>query len=661
METFHGTTLHDVATVNVGVNGDESGNHEETKEQHDLEDSSALTTDPDVAGNASVVVQLDNHSELVDDSIPDPAKINTNGISSNCGDVAVNGSNIPSETMTEKKDGSQSVPVPSTEASTKKSDGSGGIKQEIISPLASLPNVATPIDHQPVTSANINVPVNETVPTTRDDDDNDIIMTLQEKLQNGMLVKAEAENKLRQTENKVLLLEEQLQKQADESLKLDTLHENLQLQMNAKAEAEHKARSAYERIRQLEIENEAHVQELKQVRQQLCDAREMLADKDRDLDNVRNDRDEQERKVTAMTTRLNAAKKYKAVKVNHVDEIEDNLKVTSDELEQVKSDFEKTKHAKISIEEKLNCVEKVAKEQIDILESTLEDEKRLNEERKLKMKDYVEKKTEELRQVKEENDSLQLELAQTNRSLVELNTRWKQIHTQWVQAQTRNRELQRDLQRTKKDSEHLHKQGDTLEMKLSRSANETEEHKNKRIAAKQELMSVLRALEIERDITTKLCDQIKFTFVPKMLHQQQSLTEIILEFTTALEKLSKRLGKPLLPLTDDSEQEEVARSTNTNGLHHNDSTSQSDIHPLVEKLDTESHRVSSAITAVANNVERLRALVMSSGDRTCFTVLSELVSKGNMESSPAVQADRPNALAAIRRSHRYGQIPGTLD
>ena len=499
--------------------------------------------------------------------------------------------------------------------------------------------------------------------STMDNGDIILIQALQENLQHQMSLKAEAEDKVRKMEAKVGLLEDQIQKQANEMLKLDTIQENLQLQMNAKAEAEHKARSAYDRVQQLETKAESKMQELQQIQQQLSESRDIIDDKDRELDKVRNERDEYERKITALTTRLNAAKKLEAVKVNHVDEIEDDLKITSDELQKVKLELEQNKSAKRILEERLQYVEKVSREQIELLESSVAEEKRLNEERKMKMKYYVEKKTEELRQSKEENDSLQMELTQTNHSLVDLNTRWKQIHTQWVQAQTRNRELQRDLQRTKKDSEHLHKQGDTLEMKLSRSANETEEHKNKRLAAKQELMSVLRALEIERDVTTKLRDQIKFTFVPKMLHQQQTLTEIMQELTSSLEKLSIRLVKPLLALPEEPERDEVSGVTNTNGSHHDGTFSQADINPLVEKLDHESQKVSSAIAAVSNNVERLRALVHAGGDRTCLTVLSELVNTGGMQSSPAVQADRARTQlqAAIGRSHRYGQIPGTSD
>jgi DNA repair exonuclease SbcCD ATPase subunit len=497
----------------------------------------------------------------------------------------------------------------------------------------------------------------------------EITSALQLNLEQQMNAKAEAENKARLLESKILILEQELCQQKEEVSKMDSMQENLQIQMTAKAEAENKARSAYDRIQQLELENDKKIIDLKVAHQQLVETRETIVEKDQELEKVRSERDEYERKATVLTTRLNAVKKKEAVKVNHVDEIEDDLKVALNELEQTKSDLEQALTEKTLFEQKLLYTEKLSKEHIDHLENALKEEQKLNEERKIKMTEYVEKKAQELRQIKEENDSLQVELTQNNRSLVDLNNRWKQLHTQWVQAQTRNRELQRDLHRTKKDSENLHKQGDTLEMKLSRSTNETEEHKNKRLAAKQELMSVLHTLENERDLTAKIRDVIKFTLTPNVLNQQKVVKELIEEFGVALEKLSIRLGKPLLTLPSDTTQDEAPSNNGLNNRTINSAygegtTTNSDIILVVEKLENESQRLSDAISAVATNVDRLLAVVHASGDRTCFTVLSELVSTGTMDRSPALQAERAaisNPLATIGRSHRYGQVPGASD
>jgi chromosome segregation ATPase len=499
----------------------------------------------------------------------------------------------------------------------------------------------------------------------------EVSMALQLNLERQMNAKAEAENKVRLLASTIHTFEEQLFKQQEEISKNETLHENLRLQMTAKAEAENKARSAFDRMQQLESEIEMNRHDLTLAHELIVELREAVAEKERELNKVRSDRDEYERKVDGLTTRLNAARKKDAVKVNHLDEVVNDLEVALQDLEQTKSELQKSLTINALLEQKLQYCEMSSNERIDHLEKALKDEQHLNEERKIKMKDYVEKKAEELRQVKEENNSLQIDLTQTNHSLVELNNRWKQLHVQWVRAQTWNRELQRDLLRMKKDSEHLHKQGDTLEMKLSRSANETEEHKNKRLAAKQELLSVLRALENERDTTANLCDKIKFSFIPKLLNQQQALKELLEELVASLEKLSIRLGKPVpTPSSELTDGDDVGYDKN-NGLHHKnvipaigEVSIHSDANPLIEKLETESQNLSDVISSVAVNVDRLHMLVHASGDRTCFTILSDLVSAGTRVRSPALQVERhslSNPLAAIGLSHRYGQVPGNTD
>jgi hypothetical protein len=490
-------------------------------------------------------------------------------------------------------------------------------------------------------------------------------------LEKQMNAKAEAENKVRLLESSILSLEEQFKKQQEEISKNQTLHENLQLQMIAKAEAENKARSAYHRIEQLEHEKEQNVHGLKLAHEEIIMLRETIIDKDRELDKVRLDRYEYERKVDGLTTRLNGVKKKDAVKVNHLDDIENGLEVALQELEHTKNDLQETLTVNASLQQKLLYCEGLAKERIDHLENALREEQLLNEERKLKMKEYVEKKTEELHQAQEENNSLQIDLTQTNHSLVELNNRWKQMHIQWVQAQTWNRELQRDILRMKKDSENLHKQGDTLEMKLSRSTNETEEHKSKRLAAKQELLSVLRALEIERSVTAKICEKIKFSLTPRLLTQQQAVKAILEECVALLEKLSIRFGKPFPTFYIELTSDEADSSDANNGFHSKNMTSSigedaihSDVNPLIEKLENESQSLSGIISSVALNIDRLHMLVQVSGDRNCFTVLSELVSTGTMARSPALQLERhslSNPLGTIGRSHRYGQVPDSME
>jgi chromosome segregation ATPase len=223
------------------------------------------------------------------------------------------------------------------------------------------------------------------------------------------------------------------------------------------------------------------------------------------------------------------------------------------------------------------------------------------------MKVFIETKQEEIRLGKVQTDELTAELEQTNRLLREQTSRWKQLHAQWAQSQTRNRELQRDLNRIKKDSDDMHKIGDKMEMKLSRSAQETEEHKTKRLTAKHELMTVLRTLEGEREVSCKLRDSIKFTFTPKALSQQQLLKESLQEFEVELQNLSGRLGRPYLSPTDppnlfsaddsaDGQTNDVASVTNDEDADEAESVlknkSAIDSTHLISNLENETPRVS---------------------------------------------------------------------
>ena len=59
----------------------------------------------------------------------------------------------------------------------------------------------------------------------------------------------------------------------------------------------------------------------------------------------------------------------------------------------------------------------------------------------------------------------------------------------------------------------------------TRSTQETEAHELERLRSKNELMGVLKKLEAEQAVCSRLKDSIKFTFTPKALSQQQLLSE----------------------------------------------------------------------------------------------------------------------------------------
>ena len=493
----------------------------------------------------------------------------------------------------------------------------------------------------------------------------------QESLQQQMSAKAEAENKARLALERVQQLESEKDQQVQGARKVEDLESKLQQQISLKAEAENNAKLALERVEELESREKEQNEEIVSLQKNICEAREAQQAQLVELQKIREERDEQHRKEVALTSRLNAAKMKESVKGNLAEQYEDDIKAIEQELEDFKKELMGTKTDKRRLEEELDQLKVSTKARVDRAEKSLAEERQLYEERKRKMKAFVETKVEEIRQKDAENEALQMELNQTTKSLADVTASRKQLQAQYVQSQTRNRELLRENSRYRKDSENLHKVGDSLEMKLSRSTTATEEHKNKRIAAKHELMTVLRTLEAERDVTAKLRDTIKFTFTPKALSQQQLLQESLEEFEAQLQKLALRLGRPLPPSTveqpiiDASEASDHS-AEGSGSADGKVSRSDADISRLISKLERETQAVSQCIMALTGNVERMHLVLDASGERSCYTVLGELFTTGGVASSPALQEhgndeSAPGSqrrLGAVRSTrHRYGTVP----
>ena len=314
-----------------------------------------------------------------------------------------------------------------------------------------------------------------------------------------------------------------------------------------------------------------------------------------------------------------------------------------------------------------------AVERVKGCEESLAEEKALNEERKRKMKVFVESKAEELRVAKAQNDELQAEVEELRTTLRETREKLEHVHAEWQKVQTRNRELMREMKSMKKNTEKMHKMGGNLEMELSKSTQETEEHKNKRMTAKHELMTILRTLEAEQSNSSKLRDSIKFTFTPKALSQQQLISESLKDFEIELERLSRRLGKPLPPPPmsmnghinggggDDS-----SRGSSSSGGRKGANKSETDSQTLLANLESETQKVSQAILRLQGSVERLHAVIGDDGDGTCASALQNILalmaqSQTGSSSSVAAGSNEMNGSPVARsgggRKSKYGLVP----
>ena len=473
---------------------------------------------------------------------------------------------------------------------------------------------------------------------------------------------------------------------ASQALLVD-LQSSLQKEMELREIAEEKARSTVKQMASImtQIEkgsieldkaiaaNERLEQEKADLSNQLRSALSDRTSLQVELEKLREARDEFERKEVVLSSRLNAAKKKEASKANLVEGLQDEIKALKGEVESLKSKVQEANTTADSVKESAATMQKSLEERVKKAENLAQEERRLNDERKKKMKTFVETKQEDLRQSRAQIDELNLELSQSNRSMREHHSRWKQLHAQWVQSQTRNRELQRDLNRIKKDSENMSKLGDHMTMQLSRSAQETEEHKNKRLTAKNELMTVLRSLEMEKEMSSKLRDSVKFTFTPKALSQQQLLRESLQELESELNRLSLRLGRPLLPPPRSSDQlftlDESSHDANSldspSSSGGRKTRSEIDTQHLLANLEDETQRVSQGIMALGSSIERFHQLLDDSGDRTCFTALTDFLGTASVNENDGNEANEAASMSGPRlglgATRNYGQIPNRIN
>ena len=465
----------------------------------------------------------------------------------------------------------------------------------------------------------------------------------------------------------------QNRKASNEAHVIAELQESLQHQMTIRAEVE-------VRMRKMAAENDQYKSKFEEYSLMEDKLEEMsagltstIAEKtqlEQEIGKLRDGRDDLESREAVLSNRLNDAKKKEASKSSVAGRLEEENKDLKTQLEIVKSDFKTVTAQKEKVEHSMEKLKKKCVERVKSSEVSLIEERTLNEERKRKMKFFVETKAEELRTARSGNDELRAELKETSGALSSVRGRLEHMTRQYENSSTKNRELVREMNRMKKNSEQLHELGGSLEMELQKSAQETEEHKNKRLTAKHELMTILRKLEVEQTVSGKLRDSVKFTFTPKALSQQQLLDESLQDFESELLKLSRRLGKPLPPTIHSGLRaiEDDNRSDGNSDGEHDDngkkkvnSRSEWDTARLLSSLENETQRVSKGIMAFSNAVERLHALLDISGEKTCVSTLNEIfgaLAAARAEPNLAIASTLPTTAIGNYEDEEDGSFAG---
>lgn len=392
----------------------------------------------------------------------------------------------------------------------------------------------------------------------------------------------------------------------------------LEAEMNRRAESDSQNRKVRETLKSYEERLAAYEKmedELEQVQANLVTVVSEKSKIELEVAKLREIRDDSAQKEVVLANRLNDAKKKEANKSTAAGRLEADNEQLREDLQKTKEELETTTKAKTRLENNMEKLKSKAVERVKQAEVALAEERELNEERKKKMKVFVETKADELREAKDSANDMQKELEETRASLRSSRDREEAFQKELDEARLKYREVQRDMERMKRNSEQARQMQHQQELEMEKSMSESEEHKKKRMSAKHEIMQMVRTLDAERAVSSKLRESVKFTFTPKALSQQQLLTECLRDFEMELERLAHKTGKTLQPSTDQAHnvQSDGTESSGINGVakksKKNRSKADMDTERLISNLEHETQSVSKGIMQLSSSIERMRSLL----------------------------------------------------
>ena len=233
---------------------------------------------------------------------------------------------------------------------------------------------------------------------------------------------------------------------------------------------------------------------------------------------------------------------------------------------------------------------------------------------KMKMKAHVDKLTIDMNGMKSERDA-------ANKRLLEVGN-YVSLH----EAVSGELEAERakTIALTQKVKDLLTNNKDTS-MALETQKTEAAAHKNKRLTAKNEMMSLLRKFEAERDRNNLTEDKVKYTLTNQAIEQQKGIEGSIMRLNEDLEKLSKRLGVAGQG-GEASSIPGLEMTPTTNRLLNNSRLGKANskfpgLNPsqALVALEDEMLRVSSGLGLLSSGIERLTSMVDNdAGSGGCF-------------------------------------------
>jgi len=425
------------------------------------------------------------------------------------------------------------------------------------------------------------------------------------------------------------------------------LQEKLTTQMTARAEVESKLKSSMASAEGLLSELESSKESLKseellrkQIEDDLTEKNKILTDENKrmafELAKARQRVEILETNEISLTARLNEAKKIEAAKSRESTRISEQFAALEDDMIAMKNQNTKQE-----------TLHKGTSEKMKILEESLDKERQLNISRKSKMKSFVDQKASEIKSFKEINSKLEKEVSTWREEKLGLFQNNKDLEANLSDAlikldmfEMKNREFEDKFVSMESTARELQRESDDL--------------KKKRLTAKHETMALLRSLESERSVSSKLKHEIKYTLLPKSLSQQELLSESLEILKGDLEILTKTKFASQASFNETtfnsvaSEDESsegtfengqfieniennVASMTASENTQKGRNKSQPEYIQLLIELEAESKKVSMGILALTTNVDRLHELTVhdmnyaETGDKTCASAIAELL------------------------------------
>ncbi|CAM9341040.1 unnamed protein product [Chrysoparadoxa australica] len=181
------------------------------------------------------------------------------------------------------------------------------------------------------------------------------------------------------------------------------------------------------------------------------------------------------------------------------------------------------------------------------LRHQLSAEQKAGEDRKMKMKAYADALGQEKGSLEEEVGGYKGQVLELQQTVEGLNRRVAELE---AEAEARRGELQAAQQQAAEQLHALEEEARAREMRVERDSstaqekvlgmsNAVEQHKQKRLAARTEVMQMAKALEAERGDAEAIDQSLQYTIMPKAQEQSTVLEHVVTSMDRSLQMLSK--------------------------------------------------------------------------------------------------------------------------